>query len=52
MGTQKNHLNETVLLSTKTYAKFMGKKFAYLNLWDSCQYIEVLKALGGVDYTK
>ena len=26
MGTQKNRLNETVLLSTKTYVKIMGMK--------------------------
>ena len=41
MGTQKNYLNETVLFSTKTYAKnydleniynLMLKIFAYLNL--------------------
>ena len=35
------------------YLQFHAKIFfAYLNLWDSCQFIEVLKALGGVDYTK
>ena len=27
MGTQKNRLDETVLLSTQTYAKIIGKKY-------------------------
>ena len=42
VGTQKNRLNETVLLSNKTYAKnyekenihnFTLKVFVYINLW-------------------
>ena len=41
LGTQKNRLNETVLLSTQNMFKLMGKKlisilcskFSYLNLW-------------------
>ena len=41
VGTQKNRLNETILLSTKTYVKTDGQEniykftlkfFAYLNL--------------------
>ena len=53
MGTQKNRLIETVLLSTQNMLKMMGKKiftfnfcFVYLNLWPIINALLLLLAFG------
>ena len=41
MGTQKNRLNETVLLSTQNMLKLMGKKIFTILLYEQYNNIDI-----------